>query len=158
MGWPIGASARADSAGRLFAVLGNGLYRRRLDRRVSRPLSAHIQDGPRLLTGAWGRYFCQSPVRSARLRARARARQTMVSRSARPELNAPRKRLPSENQTRFSVADGMNEIPELASLMLAIAFAAVMLVAGELYIQSRPERVTAIPSAQTASVSLDKPR
>jgi hypothetical protein len=42
--------------------------------------------------------------------------------------------------------------------MLAIGFAAVMLVAGELYIQSRPERVTAIPSALTASVSLDKPR
>ena len=46
----------------------------------------------------------------------------------------------------------MNEIRELASLMLAIAFAAVMLVAGELYIQSRPEQVTAIPAALTASV------
>jgi hypothetical protein len=41
----------------------------------------------------------------------------------------------------------MNEVSQLASAMLAIAFAAVMLVAGELYIQSRPERVTAIPSA-----------
>ena len=36
--------------------------------------------------------------------------------------------------------------------MLAIAFAAVMLVAGQLYIQSRPERLTAIPVALTASV------
>jgi len=52
----------------------------------------------------------------------------------------------------------MNEVGELASAMLAIAFTAVMLVAGQLYIQSRPERPTAIPVAQTASVSLDKPR
>jgi hypothetical protein len=52
----------------------------------------------------------------------------------------------------------MSEVNQLASATLAIAFAAVMLVAGELYIQSRPERVTAIPSALTASVSLDKHR
>ena len=52
----------------------------------------------------------------------------------------------------------MNEVNRLASAMLAIAFAAVMLVAGQLCIQSRPERVTAIPAALTASVSFDKPR
>jgi hypothetical protein len=52
----------------------------------------------------------------------------------------------------------MSEVRELVSAMLAIAFAAVMLVAGELYIQSRPEQVAAIPAALTASVSLDKPR
>jgi hypothetical protein len=46
----------------------------------------------------------------------------------------------------------MNEVNQLASAMLAIAFAAVMLVAGQLYIQSRPERVTATPVALTASV------
>jgi hypothetical protein len=39
----------------------------------------------------------------------------------------------------------MNEVNQLASAMLAIAFAAVMLVAGELYIQSRSERLTANP-------------
>ena len=31
----------------------------------------------------------------------------------------------------------MNEIPQLASAMLAIAFAAVMLVAGQLYIENK---------------------
>jgi hypothetical protein len=48
----------------------------------------------------------------------------------------------------------MNEVSQLASAMLAIAFAAVMLVAGQLYIQSRPERLTVIPSALTASVQV----
>jgi hypothetical protein len=46
----------------------------------------------------------------------------------------------------------MNEVSQLASAMLAVVFAAVMLVAGQLYIQSRPERFTVIPSALTASV------
>jgi hypothetical protein len=45
----------------------------------------------------------------------------------------------------------MNEVSQLASAMLAIAFAAVMWVAGQLYIQSRPERLMAIPAALTAS-------
>jgi hypothetical protein len=40
----------------------------------------------------------------------------------------------------------MNEVSQLASAMLTIAFAAVMLVAGQLYIQSRSERLTAIPA------------
>jgi len=48
----------------------------------------------------------------------------------------------------------MNEISQLASAMLVLAFAAVMLVAGQLYIQSRPERVTGIPGALTASVQV----
>jgi hypothetical protein len=48
----------------------------------------------------------------------------------------------------------MNEVSQLASAMLAIAFAAVMLVAGQLYIQSRPERLTGIPAALTASVQV----
>ncbi len=38
--------------------------------------------------------------------------------------------------------------PKLASAMLAVAFAGVMLVAGQLYIQSRPERLTAIPTSK----------
>jgi hypothetical protein len=37
------------------------------------------------------------------------------------------------------------EVSQLASAMLAIAFAAVTLVAGQLYIQSRSERLTANP-------------
>jgi hypothetical protein len=48
----------------------------------------------------------------------------------------------------------MNEVGQWASAMLAIAFAAVMLVAGQLYIQSRSERPTAIPAAETASASV----
>ena len=52
----------------------------------------------------------------------------------------------------------MNEVSQLASGMLAIAFAAVMLVAGQLYIQSRSERLTAIPAALTASVPVGQAR
>jgi hypothetical protein len=48
----------------------------------------------------------------------------------------------------------MNEVPQLVSAMLAIAFAAVMLVVGQLYIQTRPEQLTAT-SALTASVPVD---
>jgi hypothetical protein len=49
----------------------------------------------------------------------------------------------------------MNEVPQLAGAMLAIAFAAVMLVAGQLYIENRSARLTAVPAAQTASVPWD---
>jgi len=49
----------------------------------------------------------------------------------------------------------MNDVPQLAGAMLAIAFAAVMLVAGQLYIENRSERPTAVPAALTASVPWD---
>jgi hypothetical protein len=49
----------------------------------------------------------------------------------------------------------MNDIPQLAGAMLAIAFAAVMLVAGQLYIENSPARFTAVPAALTASVPWD---
>jgi hypothetical protein len=39
----------------------------------------------------------------------------------------------------------MNEVPQLAGAMLAIAFAAVMLVAGQLYIE-KSARLKAVPS------------
>jgi hypothetical protein len=39
--------------------------------------------------------------------------------------------------------------------MFAITFAAVMLVAGQLYIENNSERVTAAPSARSASVPWD---
>jgi len=42
----------------------------------------------------------------------------------------------------------MDEGSQLASAMLAVAFAGVMLVAGQLYIQSRPVRLTAIPTSK----------
>jgi hypothetical protein len=45
----------------------------------------------------------------------------------------------------------MNEVSQLASAMLAIAFAAVMLVVGQLYIENRSARLTAVPAALTAS-------
>jgi hypothetical protein len=51
----------------------------------------------------------------------------------------------------------MNDGPELASAMLAIAFAAVMLVAGQLYITHRPASFTTAPAALIASVPWDKP-
>ena len=50
----------------------------------------------------------------------------------------------------------MNEVPQLASAMLAIAFAAVMLVAGQLYIE-KSARLKAVPAALMASVPWDKP-
>jgi hypothetical protein len=46
----------------------------------------------------------------------------------------------------------MHDLSQLVSAMLTIAFAAVMLVAGQLYIQSRPDRLTAIPAALAASM------
>ena len=49
----------------------------------------------------------------------------------------------------------MNEVPQLATAMLAIAFAAVMLVAGQLYIENKSARLTAVPAALTASVPWD---
>jgi hypothetical protein len=49
----------------------------------------------------------------------------------------------------------MNEVPELASAMLAIAVAAVMLVAGQLYIENESARLTAVPDALTASMPWD---
>jgi hypothetical protein len=54
----------------------------------------------------------------------------------------------------INVVEPVGGVSELASAMLAIAFAAVMLVAGQLYIQSRPERLTAIPTALTKSVTV----
>jgi hypothetical protein len=49
----------------------------------------------------------------------------------------------------------MNDVPQLAGAMLAIAFAAVMLVAGQLYIEDTSERLSAVPAALTASVPWD---
>jgi hypothetical protein len=50
----------------------------------------------------------------------------------------------------------MNEVPQLAGAMLAMAFAAVMLVAGQLYIE-KSARLKAVPAALMASVPWDKP-
>jgi hypothetical protein len=52
----------------------------------------------------------------------------------------------------------MNEVvPQLASAMLAIAFAAVMLVAGQLYIENKSASFTTAPAALIATVPWDKP-
>ena len=45
----------------------------------------------------------------------------------------------------------MNEVDELVTAMLAIVLAAVMLVAGGLYIENTPKQRPAIPAAQMAS-------
>jgi hypothetical protein len=50
----------------------------------------------------------------------------------------------------------MNEVPQLASAMLAIAFAAVMLVAAQLYIENKSASFTPFPAALIASVPWDK--
>jgi hypothetical protein len=46
----------------------------------------------------------------------------------------------------------MNEVDELFTAMLAVVFAAVMLVAGGWYIDNRPMQAPTIPAAQMASV------
>jgi hypothetical protein len=46
----------------------------------------------------------------------------------------------------------MNEVHQLATAMLAIAFAAVMLVAGQLFIANRSARPLAAPTALMGSV------
>jgi hypothetical protein len=52
----------------------------------------------------------------------------------------------------------MNDVvPQLASAMLAIAFAAVMLVAGQLYIENKSASFTTSPAALIAAVPWDKP-
>ena len=51
----------------------------------------------------------------------------------------------------------MNEVSQLASAMLAIAFAAVMLVAGQLYIENKSASFMTAPAALTAAVPWDKP-
>ena len=51
----------------------------------------------------------------------------------------------------------MNEVHQLATAMLAIAFAAVMLVACQLFIENRSARLPAAPAALIASVPGDKP-
>ena len=51
----------------------------------------------------------------------------------------------------------MNEVPQLAGAMLAIAFAAVMLVAGQLYIENKSASFTTAPAALIAAVPWDKP-
>ena len=51
----------------------------------------------------------------------------------------------------------MSEVTQLASAMLVIAFAAVMLLAGQLYIESRESKSVRIPPApavQIASIPL----
>ena len=50
----------------------------------------------------------------------------------------------------------MNEVPQLATAMLAIAFAAVMLVAGQLFIENRSARLPTAAAALMASVPWDK--
>ena len=46
----------------------------------------------------------------------------------------------------------MNEIHQLANAMLAIAFAAVMLVAGQLFIEYRANKYPVVQAVQTASL------
>jgi hypothetical protein len=46
----------------------------------------------------------------------------------------------------------MYEIHQLASAMLAIAFAAVMLVAGQLFIEYRANKYPLVQTIQTASM------
>jgi hypothetical protein len=44
----------------------------------------------------------------------------------------------------------MNDMSQLASAMLVLVFAAVMLVVGQLYIENRSAKTFVIPTAQTS--------
>ena len=46
----------------------------------------------------------------------------------------------------------MNEMSQLASAMLVMVFAVVMLVVGQLYIESRSTRASIIPAAHTSPI------
>ena len=50
----------------------------------------------------------------------------------------------------------MNEVPQLAGAILAIAFAAAMLAA-QLYIEKKSARLPAVPAALTASPWIREP-
>jgi len=68
--------------------------------------------------------------------------------------NAPRvNRVCSTKPTRREDLK-VNEIDQLASAMLAIAFAVVMLVAGQLFIEYRASRYPVVEPVQTASLPL----
>jgi hypothetical protein len=58
---------------------------------------------------------------------------------------------------RAEAQSKMNEVPQLAAAMLAIAFAAVMLVAGQLFIENRSATLPTASTALMASVPWDKP-
>jgi len=76
--------------------------------------------------------------------------------SRRPSAFPPR----PEGRLLFVHAEAqlkMNEVPQLASAMLAIVFAAMLLVAGQLFIEKRSARLPAAPAALTARVPEDKP-
>ena len=66
-----------------------------------------------------------------------------------PELNTPDRR---SGDWYCGNRRTMNEVHQLATAMLAIAFAAVMLVAGQLFIENRSARLPAAPAALMASV------
>jgi hypothetical protein len=48
----------------------------------------------------------------------------------------------------------MSEVTQLASAIVVIVFATVMLVAGQLYIESRESKSVRIPAVQIASIPL----
>jgi hypothetical protein len=64
-------------------------------------------------------------------------------------------RVPVSSSGGFSSA--MSEMPQLASFMLVLVFAAVMLITGELYIQSMPAKTFILPMAQTSGVKQSGP-
>jgi hypothetical protein len=51
----------------------------------------------------------------------------------------------------------MSEMSQLASAMLVLVFAAVMLITGELYIQSMSTKTFILPMARTAGVQQSGP-
>jgi hypothetical protein len=48
----------------------------------------------------------------------------------------------------------MNEVPQLANAMLVIAFAALVLVVGQLYVENRSAKFSVFPAAQANSYTV----
>jgi hypothetical protein len=62
---------------------------------------------------------------------------------------APRELVQSPSNTR-RVEQAMNDMSQLASAMLVLVFAAVMLVVGQLYIENRSAKTLIIRAAQAS--------
>src|ERR1700748_3373782 len=86
-----------------------------------------------------------------------------IQHGRRSAVSAPRPRnlIPLTNV--LSVVNGnfhnrpqMNEFHQLATAMLAIAFAAMMLVASQLFVETRSARLPTAPTAPLASMPSDK--
>jgi hypothetical protein len=61
------------------------------------------------------------------------------------------------NEERECIRSIMNDTSQLASAALTFVFAAVMLVVGQLYVQSKSERTPLDPAPRSVANAIDRP-